>query len=398
MIFDFIHSMYSVVIGITIGVIIFVFLLATPVENIQNQHIVQNNNKNTIPTKKVFSETKKTSTQKNKVGQLVNHNNKNNKKEKTHNLKTISDTLHKAKEDLILILSENKNKTKTNYDLINQSSRLALVNILCTSKSGGSFNPISGSGVIIDKRGVILTNAHIGEYFLLENYPYNGFLNCIVRTGSPASSSYDATLLYISPTWIKNNADSITSQDPKGTGENDFAILLINSSLKKGKALPKEFPYIATDISNSNNTVGSPVLIVGYPAGFLGGTAIQKNLYQASAFTNIKNIYTFSKTTTDLVSVGGSIIAQKGSSGGGIISTITSKLLGIVVTSSSAFSTSDRDLNAITLAHINRSILKDIGVTLNDFLSSNLTGTTKHFNTNMQPGLTKILEDAINKK
>ena len=36
---------------------------------------------------------------------------------------------------------------------------------------GRLFNPISGSGVIVDSRGVVLTNAHVGQFFLLHDYP-----------------------------------------------------------------------------------------------------------------------------------------------------------------------------------------------------------------------------------
>src|SRR3989344_8595044 len=51
------------------------------------------------------------------------------------------------------------------FDEINRKTREALVNIICTSRRGGAFNLISGSGVVIDPRGVILTNAHLGQYF-----------------------------------------------------------------------------------------------------------------------------------------------------------------------------------------------------------------------------------------
>src|SRR3989344_252919 len=54
---------------------------------------------------------------------------------------------------------------------LNEQVRAAVVNILCITGSGGPLNSISGSGVIIDPRGIILTNAHVAQYFLLKNYP-----------------------------------------------------------------------------------------------------------------------------------------------------------------------------------------------------------------------------------
>ncbi|MBY0293848.1 hypothetical protein K2Q08_00780, partial [Patescibacteria group bacterium] len=54
--------------------------------------------------------------------------------------------------------------------IVNDSARASLVNIFCLTKSGGYLYPISGSGVMITKNGIILTNAHVGQYFLLRDY------------------------------------------------------------------------------------------------------------------------------------------------------------------------------------------------------------------------------------
>ncbi|HEV8677502.1 MAG TPA: hypothetical protein VN701_01580, partial [Candidatus Paceibacterota bacterium] len=54
---------------------------------------------------------------------------------------------------------------------VNENARASIVNILCLATGNGQENSISGSGVIIDARGVILTNAHVGQYFLLKDYP-----------------------------------------------------------------------------------------------------------------------------------------------------------------------------------------------------------------------------------
>ena len=50
------------------------------------------------------------------------------------------------------------------FESIDAITRPALVNILCRPRGAGPIaSPISGSGVIIDPRGVILTNAHVAQ-------------------------------------------------------------------------------------------------------------------------------------------------------------------------------------------------------------------------------------------
>ena len=117
-----------------------------------------------------------------------------------------------------------------NPDRVNADTRAALVNILCLTGGGGYFKPISGSGVFIDSRGIILTNAHIGQFFLLRDFPVKDNVTCTIRTGSPAQNTYTARLLYLPPVWIDANAKQITSQEAMGTGENDFALLLVTGS------------------------------------------------------------------------------------------------------------------------------------------------------------------------
>ncbi len=51
--------------------------------------------------------------------------------------------------------------------------RTALVNIICYAPANGVLHSISGGGVMIDPRGIILTNAHVAQYFfsVIEIFP-----------------------------------------------------------------------------------------------------------------------------------------------------------------------------------------------------------------------------------
>ena len=297
--------------------------------------------------------------------------------------------------DLIVTIPPIQTETPLSTSDINTKAREALVNIICTSIQGGLLQPITGSGIIIDNRGVILTNAHIAQYFLLEDYIVENYLNCTIRTGSPAINTYEAELLFISSTWVKNNYQKISLSNPKGTGENDFALLLITDVTMPRAILPLQFPFISPDLRELKPEVGESVVVVSYPAGFLSGISIQKDLYAVSTVTEVMGIFTFKENTLDLFSVGGNIAAQKGSSGGGIIN-FDGRLFGIVVTSSDAAQTEDRDLRAITLSHINRSMESETGINLNNYLFGNLSGKSKQFGETVAPELTILLENALN--
>lgn len=282
------------------------------------------------------------------------------------------------------------------FNAINLKARQAIVNIICTSAIGGVFEPISGSGVLVDERGIILTNAHVAQFMLLEDSQGGNILNCIARTGSPATPAYKIKVLYISPEWVRNNYKNITKQNPTGTGENDFALLQITGSTNPDRITKPPFPAILTKNNENKIERGNPVVIVGYPAGFLGGIAIQRDLFIVSSVVSIGRLYTFKTGTLDSFGLGGSPVAQHGSSGGAVVNT-EGNLIGIIVTSTDAKDTAKRDLDALSVAHINRVLSAESSLTLTSLSSSNLEYFNK-FSTEILPELKKLLSDIISVK
>jgi len=154
-----------------------------------------------------------------------------------------------------------------------------------------------------------------------------------------------------------------------------------------GAEKPSVFPFVPIDTRQGVALEGNPVLISGYPAGFLGGATLRKDLWPVSTIVNIQKLYTFVSSTIDILSLGGNIAAQGGSSGGAVINQ-WGKLVGIVVTSSVADNTEDRDLRAITLFHINNSVKEHLGVSLIDFLQQgDFDNKMKIFQENSVPHL-----------
>ena len=249
--------------------------------------------------------------------------------------------------------------------------RVALVNILCYTPAGSQLHSISGSGVIISPTGLILTNAHVAQYFLLSDQG----VSCTVRTGSPARDAYTADLAFISPAWVHANAVVITEATPSGTGEHDYALLAISGSATDTPA-PASYPFVP--ISAYPPAVGAPVVIGSYGAQFLESNQIQSSLFPTIVFGSVKDRYTFGTNTEDVISLGGSAAAQEGSSGGGVVGT-EGALVGTITTSTVTGSTATRSLDAITTSYIRAAYASETGKPLESLLTESTTTAVENF-------------------
>ena len=275
---------------------------------------------------------------------------------------------------------------------LNETVRKSVVNIFCTSLFGGPFEAITASGVVIDPRGVILTNAHVAQYFLLRDYPAPGTLSCVIRTGAPAVPMYTAELLFLPPSWIQKNAGKIKEENPLGTGEHDYALVRITGVINNQNILPASLPYLP--ISTDLPALDDDILVVGYPAGFLDGITLQRGLYQTSAFTKVRELMTFVDSTLDLFSIGGSVVAQSGASGGAATN-MRGELMGIVVTSTQATDTSSRDLRAITTSYLFRDFESEANESFSEYLSGDLAQKAATFRETEEPALIELLKTAV---
>ena len=273
------------------------------------------------------------------------------------------------------------------FDDINVAARQALVNILCTS-NGDSLRPISGSGTIIDPRGIILTNAHVAQYVLLgQSREIN--LSCVVRTGSPAQPRWIPHVLYIPAAWIQKHAADITSSHATGTGELDYALLYIAGTLD-GTPRPTAFPALPVDTREAIGFVEDQVLAASFPAEFLGGISTESALYPSSSIARILQLMTFGSHNVDVISVGGTIQAQAGSSGGAIVNA-WGRLIGVITTTSEGMTTADRDLRATTLSYINRDLATQTGLDLDTFLGLDPASVSTDFALRELPQLAQML-------
>ncbi|MDB5265434.1 MAG: hypothetical protein JWM39_147 [Parcubacteria group bacterium] len=255
--------------------------------------------------------------------------------------------------------------TQTALGLALPNLRSALVNIICLPNNVGPLRGISGSGIIIDPRGIILTVAHVAQYELLaEARP--DLMTCYVRTGSPAVNEYKAAPIYVSSNWISLNSKTISSASPTGTGENDFALLAITGS-NTSASLPSTFSFVP--LANVISTVGDPVVIGSYGAEFLTTARIEADLFPTLVYDTVQDRFTFGTNTVDLISLGGGAAAQQGSSGGGIANQ-NGQLVGLITTSSSGSDINTRDLHAITTSYLQRAFKLESGSDLTSYITS----------------------------
>lgn len=255
--------------------------------------------------------------------------------------------------------------TQRALELALPNLRSALVNIVCLPVNPGTLHGVSGSGIIIDPHGIILTVAHVAQYEILAQARPD-LMKCFVRTGSPASLAYRAQPIYISTSWISQNAQTISSASPQGTGENDYALLAITSS-DTSTPLPSAFPYVPLATTPPN--VNEQVVIGSYGAEFLTSTRIRSDLFPTLVFGSVHDRFTFHADTVDVISLGGGAAAQQGSSGGGIENS-SGQLIGLITTSSSGASLASRDLHAVTSTYLQRAFKQESGFDLNSYIAS----------------------------
>lgn len=263
--------------------------------------------------------------------------------------------------------------------------RDSVVNLLCTNRYGEVTDVFSGSGILVDSQGVILTNAHVAIEFLFANWPNPSLNECSVRIGSPASPRYRASILYIPDEFVVGEiAGLYEAEDSRIYGKNDYAFLVITGTTDPNAKLPESFPHLSTGIGPAP-AINSPVFLIGYPASFLSGMSIQRDLYLLSSPAVVNIIRSLDDgMNEDVIAFGGNIIGQHGSSGGGVIGP-GGVLTGLMTffDKDYGYTTSERILNAITLGYINRDLKQDTGSSLQEFLAEgDFITRSEHFMAN----------------
>lgn len=230
-----------------------------------------------------------------------------------------------------------------------------------------------------------MTNAHVAQFLLLKGAKGQGTMECSASTGLTDALVYDIELLYISPTWLLENASLISENNPKGSGESDFALLYVTGQ-NNGEEVSKDFAYLPPATSPLPKSFeGETVILVGYPKNNAEGKSTR-----TTATTTVKSLYTFGSGDPDIISLNESPLGYNGASGGPVIDRL-GRSIGVITTKASGSTV----LHAISMSHIDQSMKTEAGIDLTSVLHSDLKTRADLFNEIISPILQEMLAENL---
>ena len=268
---------------------------------------------------------------------------------------------------------------------VTQTTENSLVNIFCSQKVGNVRKTITGSGVLINLDGTVLTNSHVAQFPLVAES--NNSVVCIARIGSPAQTVLSVKTAFISPEWVKTNAKYINSGGGPETGQSDYALL--NISYADGRKLDM-YP---SSIEQTYTPVGTNIEAVSYPANILATKGVNSSLYIKREPLQVTNLFTFAgfdSNHPDIIETSDSTIGQGGSSGGALTNE-NGGLVGLITTIVDGSTANTKKIRGVSVNHIQDQLSKYHDGGLIDIAKYGSSGILKDFTNKYKTELTSTL-------
>ena len=221
----------------------------------------------------------------------------------------------------------------------------AVIQIFCRTPQ----EIFAASGVIVNERGLILTNAHVGEVV-----KRSGEENCQARHGNPAERFAGIQIIFI--------ADSALKIPETEVPQRDVAFL---------RLVGPEEPFAVASIALAFVERGTTLLTLGYPSEFLEGitTTSNSNLVFSSLRVDEYADVDDDKTTAEAYVSKGGIALQQGSSGTALFQP-SGPIVGLIFATTEGATTGDRQGIALTTPYIDKILRREAGQGLLEFMES----------------------------
>ncbi|MDP3727185.1 MAG: serine protease [bacterium] len=222
----------------------------------------------------------------------------------------------------------------------------AVIQIYCRTRR----DIFAASGVIVNDRGLVLTNAHVGE-----TVRTSGVENCRARHGNPAEEFAGIQIVFIADTSIKiSGTDDVPQRD--------IAFLRLID--------PAE-PFATASIGVGFVERGTTLLTLGYPSEFLAGinTAAHSNLVFSSLRIDGYADVDGNPASAEAYVSNGGIALQQGSSGTALF-TPDGEVVGLIFATTRGATTADREGLALTTPYMDKILRLETGEGLLEFIES----------------------------